>query len=504
MRHIFPLLLLLTTQLFVSLSAGAQTRGRIENVSDYRLPPANTGRLRIGSQKSAPIHSIGSPKLPIILVQFADLKFSVAETDELVNQLYTDFFNAPEGVTPGQAGYESWCSVREYYRLQSGNLFTPEFTVIGPVTLDKSYKYYGENSGNTKDIHISTFYSEACQKAASNGQYPWSDFDNNQNGNIDFVFFIYAGRGENEGGDVDANTIWPKESATSLTVQTDNGSLVFGSYGCANELFGGGQDGIGAIIHELGHGLGLPDFYDTNYNAFGLDYWDIMDSGCYQIYGHQPCGYSAYELDFMGWRPLVTLHPDSAYTLTLTPLETSGAAYKLPNPANSNEYLILENRQNIGCDTNFGWPAKNLRERYGYNHGLMVTHVDFNQSAWNGNYVNTTTAHQRITIVPADGALVSSLNGLNSAWANSLRGDFYPGSNGIGELSSYKTFTGSNMGLIVNNIQETADGLITLDINGGVPTLLNNVTRAIDSYKNRTDIPLRRISSLISNHLNAQ
>ena len=113
MRHIFPLLLLLTTQLFVSLSAGAQTRGRIENVSDYNLPPANTGRLRIGSQKSAPIHSIGSPKLPIILVQFADLKFSVAETDELVNQLYTDFFNAPEGVTPGQAGYESWCSVRE-------------------------------------------------------------------------------------------------------------------------------------------------------------------------------------------------------------------------------------------------------------------------------------------------------------------------------------------------------------------------------------------------------
>ena len=448
----------------------AQRRRHIENVTNYSQQPSASGRRKIGSRQTAPLSSVGSPKIPVILVQFSDLKFTVAKTDSLVKANYEDFFNAGEGVHPGAANSPSYSSVKEYFRQQSGGLFTPEFTIIGPVTLPKSYKFYGEDQGSTHDTRISTFYSEACKRAVQENNVVWSDFDNNNNQVTDLVFFIYAGEGQN--GCDDDYTIWPKESTSSLSVTytTSEGTpttVIFGAYGCTNELFGGRQDGIGTVIHELGHGLGLPDFYDTNYLAFGLDYWDIMDSGCYQIDGHYPCCLSAYELDFMDWRSLVTLDPDSAYTLTIDPLETGGVGYKVVNKVNPNEYFILENRQSIGYDTYLGWVEAQMQKKYGVNHGLMITQVDYSYSAWSSNAVNTNTTHQRITLVPADGTLVSSIYGYNDAWGKSLHGDLYPSDNNVTEMTSYAVFNGDSLGQTIDNIRESAEGIITVDINGG-------------------------------------
>ena len=458
--------------LLFSLHSSAQRqRGRIENVTDYSELTPSTKR-KIGSRATAPVQCMGSPRHPIILVQFDDSKFTVAPTDSLVNQLYDDFFNGGEGVHPGAANAPSYSSVKEYFRSQSEGQFSPEFTIIGPVTLDKSYTHYGKDSSSgSHDINISDFYSEACFKAVQQYNIDWNDFDANNNRIVDFVMFIYAGEGQN--GCDDPYTIWPKESTSSLTVNYYTADSVkntvrFGSFGCTNELFDGIQDGIGVCLHEFSHGLGLPDFYDTNYIAFGLDFWDLMDAGNYQIEGHYPIGLSAYELDFMGWRPLVTLDPDSAYTLTLDPLETGGVAYKVVNKANPNEYFILENRQNIGYDAYMCCKNQDHIKQYGVPHGLMITHVDFDKSAWNSNMVNTQRNHQRITLTPADGKLVSSIYGFGSSWANSLRGDLYPGKDNITEISSYAVFTGGTLGQTINNIQETAVGTIIVDINGGV------------------------------------
>lgn len=455
----------------LATTATAQTesgvrRGRIQNVTDFTQVSPSSMR-RIGSNATAPLPTTGSPKIPVILVQFDDLKFTVAETGDGVVQKYQDFFNGGEGVQPGSADKTSYSSVREYFRLQSDGKFTPQFTIIGPVTLSRSYQYYGQNQGNALDIHISAFYSEACKLAVQQGDVDWTVFDSNSDNRVDMVFFVYAGEGEYASDD--PNTIWPKESTSSLSVSYENTTIRFGAYGCGNELFAGRQDGIGLCIHEIGHGLGLPDFYDTQYVSFGLDHWDIMDAGCYQIDGRMPCYMSAYEMDFIGWRELVELEPDKAYSLTLEPLEKGGVGYKVVNKANPNEYFILENRQNIGHDTYFGWVSTGYYNRFGANHGLMITHVDYNAASWNSNSVNTEPSHQRITIVPADGELVSSNNGYSDAWAASIHGDLYPGSNNVTEISSYSVFNGTELGQTINNIKETEDGLITLDINGGDP-----------------------------------
>lgn len=442
-------------------------RGHIENVTEYSGVPYADGLHRASGLKAV-LQCTGSPKVPIILVQFDDKKFTVAERDEQIKALYHDYFNAGEGIPVGMANSTSYRSVREYFRQQSDAAFMPEFQIIGPVTLSKSYKYYGEDSASgAHDIHFSEFVSESCQLAMKEGAQ-WSDFDNDGNGTVDFVGFIYAGEGQNATED-DPYTIWPKESTNAMTVTYGDERVTFSSYGCSNELFLGTQDGVGSIIHELAHALGLPDFYDTKNVAFGLGYWDIMDSGNYQMYGRQPCCMSAYERDFMGWRQLIELDPDSAYSLTLNPLELDGVGYKIANREYPDEYFILENRQNIGFDTYFGWARSSLYTTYGANHGLMITHVDYSSSAWASNRVNTDANHQRITIVPADGELVSFYTNDASLWAPSLAGDLYPGKANVTEMSSYAVFNGSTgtLGVTIDNIVEHEDGTITVDINGG-------------------------------------
>ncbi len=267
----------------VSVAANAQALRfrRIQNTTAQDAAEAeSTNGVRtlktVGSTATAPLPCMGSPRVPVILVQFQNKKFSVADTDEGVLRSYDQFFNGDEEVRPGTTGSESACSVREYYRQQSGGQFTPEFSIIGPVTLSNDYEYYGKNnSGAGSDMNINAFYSEACRLAVENFSVDWSIFDNKNNGKVGFVFFIYAGEGENntwdaEKSNYDPNNIWPKEGSSSKTVSYEGKSVTFGAYGCTSELYLDTQDGIGVTVHELGHGLGLPDMYDVSVWIFGM------------------------------------------------------------------------------------------------------------------------------------------------------------------------------------------------------------------------------------------
>ncbi len=461
-------------------------RGRIENVTDYSQPVISRHH-RIGTRATAPLPCTGSPKVPVILVQFNDLTFTTAgDTDAAIRENYQKFCNGT-GI-PGQPyrpSGGSYGSVSDYFIAQSDSLFQPEFAVIGPVTLPESYAFYGKDEYNSqgvsirKDVNISKMYSDACKLAVNNFQVNWSDFDNNNDGKVDFVFFIYAGIGQNDMQNDDDNTIWPKELTSTLTVQGDNGNIVFGACGCACEAYNGAQDGIGTMCHELSHGLGLPDLYDTQGDGYGMDYWDVMDSGCYQLAGMQPCEYSAYERDFMGWRPLQKVTKDEAVTLKLEPIEQGGYGYVVTNDGqpSGNEYFILENRQNYGFDLALGCRSVNIYKVFHASHGLLITHVDYLQSDWTSNTINVSHTHPRFTIVPADGTLLSSYNGINQEYMESFQGDIYPGTQNVTEISSYEVYKGTFTQKI-NNINETVGGVVSVDINGGSADAIESLTTA--------------------------
>lgn len=483
--------IILLATLLLTLSASAQRRGRIQNTSDYTALSANKMH-KIGSRTTAPLPCIGSPKIPVILVQFSDLKFLPSSVEKFEpHDRYQGIFNGSGIEGERYKDSKNYCSVRDYFIAQSDSLFKPDFSVIGPVTLEKSYKFYG--AGEVIDYNISSFYSEACKKAMEEKGFDWKVFDNNGDGTIDFVFFIYAGDGEN--GSDDVNTIWPKEGATPFTVKVEDTTLRFGGYGCSNETYDKVIDGIGTICHEFSHALGLPDFYDTSYTSFGLDYWDLMDSGSYTYGGYCPVGYSAYERDFMSWKQLVTIPYDSQVSLTILPLNQKDAvAYKIENPKNKNEYFILENRQNKGNDGYLG----HFDKEFNKTHGLLIFHVDYDANSWQNNRVNAYASRQRMTIVPADGILtnqpVSSSESEYYNYIKSFYGDIYPGLTKKTEMSSYAVYTGGTINMKIDNINEDENGIITLDLNGGTPAGIQGV--AIKSADAKTyDLTGRRVET---------
>lgn len=396
--------------------------------SDARL---KTSRRRIGSQATAPLPSTGSPRVPVILVEFQDSVFHVGNTPEEIRHYYDLYCN---GTRDGNryTAHGSYGAVRDYFVAQSEGQFQPEFEIIGPVRLSQNESYYGGNTGGpSTDKNYDGFVKEAVQLATQSYDGNWSDFcyRGDDTNSVGFVFFIYAGCGEANGGP--SSTIWPKESVNSTSVKLDDETVVsFSTSACCNEnrasltddagnVLKSTPDGIGIMCHELCHGLGLPDFYDYGLVGFGMDVWSVMDYGEYMGNGYNPVALTAYERDFMGWRSLQTL--DQPQWLTLQPIDAGGYGYKIVNNENPNEYYILESRQKAGWDSRLA----------GYGHGLQVTHVDYASSPWNGNRVNSDANRQRCTIVAANNRYIGSTmlnNGqctfddMRKTW----RGNLYP------------------------------------------------------------------------------
>ena len=415
-------------------------------------------RRKVGSAANAPLGQHGVKRVPVVLVSFADKDFAVGEDAEAVNRYYHLYCNGNADGSP-YTGHGSKGSLREYFTEQSRGEFQPEFTAIGPVKLDKGYAYYGANSadGKRKDINYDKFCSEAISKATAAGT-DWSLYDNDGDGAVDLVMFVFAGLGESNS--TDENAIWPKEVSGASTI----GGIRFAANSsvCESRMkkLSTGEyisipDGVGVFVHELSHALGLPDFYDTRGTCFGMDYWSVMDYGEYANNGFTPVGYTAYERDFMGWQKLQTVSEPT--TLHLLSYAKGGCGWKVVSDFNTNEYYILENRQ---AD---GWDVKMCGSR---GHGLMITHVDYSSTAWTSNTVNVQANHQRMTIIPADGKL-SHYNTAGDTWpGTSKKTALTDSSNPAAKLYNLNSNGRKFMGHPIENIAEK-DGLISFTFDGG-------------------------------------
>ncbi len=481
--------LALSTLILCSLSVSAQNdednwlgNQRPERVEEYVTDSNGTHKVirKIGTPTG--ILKAKNPKIPVVLVQFPDRPFYASgKTAEEVRSNYDLFFNGFDNEKVRSAT-GSYGSVSSFFEDMSCGAFRPSFDLIGPITLSEGYAAYGRDNGSYKDASISTFYKEAVTMVAQEGNVDWSLYDNDENGSVDIVFFIYAGWGQNSSDDVDA--IWPKEGAAGLKITDANGNNVsFSMYGLTCEArcidrakmledknfpeykYGYNpdnmkMDGVGVCLHEMSHALGLPDFYDTKNVAYGMDIWSIMDYGEYCNNGYDPVSYIAYERNFLGWEELPEL--TEPQVVTLVPFGSGGHGYKIVNPANPNEFYVIENRQRVGWDY--------MLSKRG--HGMQVTHVDYNATRWNGNNVNTDPNHQYISIIPANNLKIGTNNApSSSAWTECISGQLYPGTTLNYNLTDDTTpastlFTANNgsyfMSKPLRNITENEDGTVTV------------------------------------------
>src|SRR5690606_21106061 len=135
----------------------------------------------------------------------------------------------------------------------------------------------------------------------------FSEYDNDNDGNVDGVVFVHAGPGAEEGG-LSNLYIWSHRSRLSNSSQevTYDGVLI-DDYMMNPERRNNNSRmvGIGIFAHEFGHGLGLPDLYDTddsNGDSEGIGWWGLMGSGNWAGNEDTPTNFSAWSKIKLGWQ----------------------------------------------------------------------------------------------------------------------------------------------------------------------------------------------------------
>ena len=393
-----------------------------------------------------------APRGIVILVSFTDLEFKQS------NEAMTDWAMGENYTYNGATG-----SIRQYFHDQSWGQYEMEIDVVGPVMVSQNATYYGKNTPK-KDAKVSEMIVEACHLAAEKGA-DFSKYDYNNDGEVDWVVVLYAGRGEADGGG--ANTIWPHQYDLAYNDQEFelNGKTI-NHYCCLNELNGNKRCGIGTFCHEFSHILGLPDFYATNDATHRtLSSWDIMDAGPYNNNGNTPPNYSAYERWWMGWfKP--RLINNTSCSVILPPMHEYQTACFMnaqgrdiddildPDPKT---FYVFENRQQEGWDY------------YLKGEGLMITKIQYSSYKWETNTVNNQQSTMGVNMIEATE---------NTSTYQDYPTDLYPdGATEFTQIIQYQ----------VSNIMQ-ANRVITFDVNGG-GTKINLDVEEVPS----TDLHVRKI-----------
>lgn len=462
-------------------------------------------RVQIGDEH---ITYTGKKKGIIILVQFPNQKFETGHDNTYYKMVANE-----KGLTH-EDGYVG--SVSDYFLSQSNGQFELDFDIAGPYTLSHTSSYYGKNDGANIDTKVGYMIQEGCDAAVADG-FNFNDYDWDGDGYADQVFVLYAGLGEASGGD--AKTVWPHEYQIRYTCvgkvlnYTAEGKGKVDTYACANEMERVINNatgtytnelklaGIGTICHEFSHCLGFADMYDTSSNGgnYGMGFYDVMSAGSYNGGGFTPCNYTAYERIYAGWtEPIVLDEPATIKAMQSS--EDYGRPFILYNDKHPDEFYTLENRQKKGWDAEL------------YGSGLMITHVDYDQTKWGINQVNASASdHQRCTIFHAD-------NDADGTVLESIKNDLYPYMSGGVPLNDEltddsrpaaklynKNADGTKyMGKPITAIKKNVNGTISFDVMGGnEDNILDNTTSetAIKDIKADTRKADNRVYSIDGRYL---
>lgn len=453
MRHIYMTIATLTAALGVYASSDTIPEPERNRLLKMQSVPQ---KIRISNYPT-----LGERKALVLLVEFEDVKFSsVPDAGIYFNALLNEPGFTHDNGADGSA--------RDFYIASSDGRFLPNFVTVGPIGLPKTSAYYGGNTGGKLDEHAHEMLLDACLKIDDHTDF--SEFDEDDDGEVDNIYIFYAGYGEADTGE--DTHIWPQ---SNLLFDNKGIDLVLDGvrvnhYACSNEIRLDGNGiprlvGIGTFVHEFGHVLGISDHYDSTFAGRrpGVDNWDTMAAANYFNNTNTPPLFSSFERAELGWLEYEELTPHmSGQSFVLAPLSQENRAFRVTVPdTDENEYFVLE------CRAQQGW------DRFLPGHGLLVWHIDMDRTAWLNNKVNTDPTHNRVDIIEADG--YESIN--------NLAGDPFPGKRKVTSFT-FKSWSGKDV-FSISDINEDVDGNVAFTFNSSVasvPDFIQNRPEIVSAF----------------------
>jgi M6 family metalloprotease-like protein len=346
------------------LKSGGKTDAEIDMMVPAAPPAGRQG-----------MPTTGNVKILTILIEFQDHTHTNTR-----NSIHDNIFGAGD---PARAPYDS---LAVYYDRASYNqLDLSNGNTLGWYQTS-SNRAADPGTWSSRMTIVRNLITETLNHYDAQG-HDFSQYDNNNDGVIDYFVVIWTGP---VGGWA---TLWWgwQTSFGDNSYTVDGKTLGKFSWQWEARPVGGVFTPI-VVIHETGHALGLPDYYDydgtvgPDGGAGGLDMMDA-NRGDHNAF-------SKWVLDWITPTYVFT----GIQTLTLNASGTSrDAAYVWPatSPDMFSELFMAQNRHRVGNDNAPGMPGD----------GMLIWHVDatLNAAGTNFLYDNSFTAHKLLRLMEADG-----------------------------------------------------------------------------------------------------
>ena len=324
-------------------------------------------------------------------------------------------------------------TLTDVYHENSFGKLTIESTVIPEwYTTPHNESWYAEGKSGTTNLHDAM--RDALDYFEENDIIDLVDFDGNEDGYVDSVTFLHSGYGAEHGG-VDCmgqnyrQRIWAHQwqlygdhEGTNIGPWASNSTDDYGesvkvwNYQMVSALKGVCGDGIspvGALAHEFGHTLGLPDLASGAGNGIG-GFCLMADAWGFDETLEHPSQLSAWAKLKLGWleaqKPRYGMNE---IAFIEEPSETAPQLYKIGDGEFNfpkDEYLLIEYRTKKGLDSDL--PGE----------GLLIYHIDESPNVmendleghpWQDDDWPRNGKHYQVALVQAD-RLFSLERGFNN------------------------------------------------------------------------------------------
>ena len=368
--------------------------GFAKALGNHRMSPAllenarrSAGRAVLGLTAPAPplarrgMPTTGAVKVLALLIEFDDYRHS-NEAATIAAKLFGG------GVDAGQFPYES---LHGYYQRSSYDQLDIQGDVLGWYRTA-----YARSSVATTDGGREALIEEALTYYEGRG-HDFSQYDNNGDGTVDYLIVIWAGPQGTWSSFWWGYQTYFEDSAYAL----DGKTLETYSWQWESWYEGGTTSGFYdpiVVIHETGHALGLPDYYDYDDTVGpdgGVGELDMMDGkwGDHNAFSKWTLGWITPQV-VTGAPRAVTLRASgtSADALVVMPDATAADPFR--------EYFVVQNRHRVANDSDCAdRPVQDLP-----GDGLLVWHVDATLfMGMDYKYDNSFTAHKLLRLMEADG-----------------------------------------------------------------------------------------------------
>ena len=328
----------------------------------------------------------GTVKILALLIAFSDYPES-----NTASSVETKLCGDGSGGVP----YES---LRNYYRRSSYHKLEIQGNVLGWYTTAYPRSDVPQTTQGRQNL-----IKEALNYYDGLG-HDFTQYDNDGDGAIDYLVVFWTG----------PDNGWSNFWWGYMTTFADSSYRLDGkrldTYSWQWEARpSGGTFSPRVVIHETGHALGLPDYYDYDDTVGpngGVGGLDMMDGN----WGDHNC-FSKFLLDWI----VPSVYKVGVQGLTLNPSGTSeDAIVAMPGALQGDqfgEFFMIQNRYRTANDAT-----------YPTNSGLLVWHVDarLNRSGTNFLYNNSYTEHKLLRLMEADG-----LEEIETGDGNADAGDYY-------------------------------------------------------------------------------